>query len=218
MPRNMSFALTTEACRNFEKTVTRRNGWWDLKTGEILQQVEKGMGLRKGEKIQKIHPIQIIDCRSEPINELVLLEKPDYGPREMILEGFPGRDPMDFVNMYCEHNKCHNREIVNRIEFRYYLTGPSAEQIQIPERIATCPSCKAPLIINPDGWQLLEDGTMICDSFTSSCATEPDMEAIKQYREFEDIHRAGFEMPYVYWLPIDSRIEIWLNATFRFEL
>ena len=45
MPRNMSFMLTTEQVRNKTKTVTRRLGWWFLKPGEIVNAVEKGMGL-----------------------------------------------------------------------------------------------------------------------------------------------------------------------------
>ena len=50
MPRNMSFAMTTEQVRNQTKTVTRRQGWRFLNAGDILQPVVKGMGLKKGEK------------------------------------------------------------------------------------------------------------------------------------------------------------------------
>jgi len=49
--RNMSFAMTTKQVRNQTKTVTRRFGWWFLKAGDIVQPVEKAMGLKKGEKI-----------------------------------------------------------------------------------------------------------------------------------------------------------------------
>lgn len=216
MPRNMSFALTTAACRNYEKTVTRRNGWWDVKPGEIIQQVEKGMGLAKGETVKKIHQIQIIGTRSEAINELVLLDRPEYGPAEMILEGFPGRDPMDFVNMYCAHNKCHNRVIVNRIEFRYYLTGPAAERIAIPARIGVCPGCGQALTVEPYEHYLDTDGTMICSGYTLSCATQPDPG--DESFEYDENHGMVNSMTYIYWMPIQERIDQYLKDTFRFEL
>ena len=59
--RNMSFAMTTEAVRNQTKTVTRRFGWWFLKPGDMVQPVEKAMGLRKGEVgymglVLSVHP------------------------------------------------------------------------------------------------------------------------------------------------------------------
>ena len=47
MPRNMSFAMTTEQIRARTKTVTRRFGWWFLKAGDQVWAVEKAMGLKK---------------------------------------------------------------------------------------------------------------------------------------------------------------------------
>lgn len=58
MPRNMSFSITTDQVRNREKNVTRRNGWWFLKSGDIVNAVEKTMGLKKGEKIKRICQIR----------------------------------------------------------------------------------------------------------------------------------------------------------------
>lgn len=43
MPRNMSFALTTDQVKDRVKTVTRRNGWWFLKPGDIVNAVKKGV-------------------------------------------------------------------------------------------------------------------------------------------------------------------------------
>ena len=54
MPRNMSFALTTNQVKKKEKTVTRRCGWWFLKPGDVVNAVEKSMGLKKGEKIARV--------------------------------------------------------------------------------------------------------------------------------------------------------------------
>jgi len=46
--------LTTSQIKNKPKTVTRRLGWWYLQPGNIINAVEKGMGLKKGEKVKKI--------------------------------------------------------------------------------------------------------------------------------------------------------------------
>lgn len=51
--RNISFALTTEQIRNQTKTVTRRVGWANLKPGTLLQPIEKGQGLKKGDRARK---------------------------------------------------------------------------------------------------------------------------------------------------------------------
>lgn len=49
--RNISFALTTPQFKSRSKDVTRRIGWWFLKPGDVVMGVEKGMGLKKGEKV-----------------------------------------------------------------------------------------------------------------------------------------------------------------------
>lgn len=49
--KNISFMLTTEQVRTRIKTVTRRMGWRNSKPGDVLCGVEKGMGLKAGEKI-----------------------------------------------------------------------------------------------------------------------------------------------------------------------
>lgn len=66
--RNMSFALTTPQAYAQVKPVTRRLGWWNLQPGELVQQVVKGMGLKKGEKIERIHVIEIVSVTPERLN------------------------------------------------------------------------------------------------------------------------------------------------------
>ena len=61
------FFLTTDQVRNRTKTVTRRNGWWFLKPGEIVNAVEKAMGLKRGEKIKRICQIRIVSTRAESL-------------------------------------------------------------------------------------------------------------------------------------------------------
>jgi hypothetical protein len=111
MARNMSFMLTTEQVRNKTKRVTRRLGWWNLKPGEIVNACVKCMGLKKGEKIERICQIKIVSTRPEPLG--------DISQADVILEGFLEWKPEQFVIMFMEHNKCHWSKPVNRIEFEY---------------------------------------------------------------------------------------------------
>jgi len=112
MPRNMSFAMTPNQITKQTKTVTRRYGWWFLKPGDIVQPVEKAMGLRKGEKICKIGPpVKIISARAVRLCDI---DKDDC-----IKEGFPEFDPDDFVDMIQKHYGRDPTEKINRIEFEY---------------------------------------------------------------------------------------------------
>ena len=111
MPRNMSFSITTPQFTARTKTVTRRCGWWFLKPGDVVCGVEKGRGLKKGEKVKRLGMIRIVSTRPE---QLCLIDAPDVAR-----EGFPDSTPADFVAMYCSHNKIAPDAIVNRIDFEY---------------------------------------------------------------------------------------------------
>ena len=111
MPRNMSHALTTEQAYNKTKDVTRRDGWWFLKKGDIIQQVEKAMGLKKGEKIKKIHLVEVVSTYAEPLNKIT--------QEDVIREGFPDWTPKDFVDFYVKESGCKENKILNRIEYKY---------------------------------------------------------------------------------------------------
>ena len=111
MPRNMSFALTTEQIRNRTKTVTRRFGWWNLKPGEILNACVKCMGLRKGEKIEVIRQIRVISIQRE---QLYKISKADVNR-----EGFPAWNRIDFLDFFMHTHNCDGLAEVNRIEFEY---------------------------------------------------------------------------------------------------
>jgi hypothetical protein len=119
MPRNMSFAMTTEQARNKTKDVTRRLGWWFLKPGDIVQQVEKGMGLGKGGKVVRLHLIEIVSVRREPLQRLV--DKPyRYGNEEARREGFPEMSGWEFVQHFLRNHPGKDASLeVNRIEFKY---------------------------------------------------------------------------------------------------
>lgn len=116
--RNMSFALTTEQmrARPRRKRVTRRIGWTAAKAGDLAQPVVKGMGLRKGEKVERINPpIRFISVRREQIRRMT--DDLEYGRAEVIAEGFPDLTPAEFVAMLCSKNRCRPDRFVTRIEF-----------------------------------------------------------------------------------------------------
>lgn len=120
--RNMSFMLTTRQFRARTKTVTRRMGWANLKPGDIVCGVEKGMGLKAGEKVVKMSLIRVIATRPEPLRRL--LDDPGYGKAECIKEGF-GDDPVlsqpaAFVEFFCRsHRGCTPDAVPTRIEYEY---------------------------------------------------------------------------------------------------
>lgn len=119
MPRHMSFALTTEQIRGRTKTVTRRKGWLFLRAGDRVIACAKCMGLRRGEKLQRLATLEVVDVRRERLT--ALLRDDAYGAGEAAREGFPGMTGQQFVEMFCRHMRplhgCATE--VTRIEFRY---------------------------------------------------------------------------------------------------
>lgn len=110
--RRMSFALTKEQILNQTKTVTRRNGWKNLKPGDLIQPVEKCMGLQKGEKQVLLGcPIRV---KSISVQKLHQITKAD-----LVKEGFPKMTKEAFIVLYRTANKCDRNKRVNRIEFEY---------------------------------------------------------------------------------------------------
>ena len=118
--RNMSFSLTQEQARTRTKDVTRRQHWDNLKPGDMIQQIVKGQGLKKGQHVEKIHIIRIISVQAEHVDDIVSRWYRD-GKFEAGREGFPqwvGQE-WRFVEMYCKANKCRCFDDCNRIEFEY---------------------------------------------------------------------------------------------------
>ncbi|MEN0051222.1 MAG: hypothetical protein AAF806_29425 [Bacteroidota bacterium] len=123
--RRISFALTKRQVEEQTKTVTRRNGWKWLKVGSLLQPIEKGMGLKKGEKQVLIGlPIQVLFVNQEPLNQIT--------QAEVIKEGFPDWTPEQFVAFYAKHNNCREDHEVTRIEFKYLTIR------ELPEDLLVC--------------------------------------------------------------------------------
>jgi hypothetical protein len=125
--RNMSFALTTQQILDRSKTVTRRVGWNFLKPGDLIQAVEKGQGLKKGEQVKKLAVIRVKDVRREALDAIT--------DGDVVAEGFPEMSPLDFVVMFCASHRlkewqgwpelrdstrqCVPTDQVTRIEFEY---------------------------------------------------------------------------------------------------
>ena len=117
--RNISCALTTPQILDQSKDVTRRMGWLHLKPGDLIQPVKKCMGLKPGEKIEKLGcPIATINARREPLRSMT--DDMEYGRNECLREGFPNLTPVQFIEMFCAtHKGCSPESIVTRIEFNY---------------------------------------------------------------------------------------------------
>jgi len=131
--RRMSFSLTKEAVLLQNKTITRRQGWAKLKVGQLVQPIEKGMGLKKGEKQKLIGcPIRIRDIRWEPIEAIT--------PSDVVLEGFPDMSVEEFIFMYCKANKVKPSDFCRRIWYEYTVPLTIEERneliLQITNRAA----------------------------------------------------------------------------------
>lgn len=119
--RRMSFALTTKQMRERKKWVTRRTGWANVKPGTVILAVTKTMGLKKGERAEVLGTIRVRSVRREELGALFQLP---YGEEEMELEGFPGRDPGEFVAWLCRRSPgVTPQTVVSRIEFEHLDVG-----------------------------------------------------------------------------------------------
>lgn len=127
--RNISFSITTPQIRARTKDVTRRLGWANLKVGDQLCAVEKGMGLKAGERVVRLCIIEVVDVRFERLDRLADDYTPQaaaYGLIETRREGFPDWSAHDFVGMFLRtHKGCELNSVVTRIEFKY-VDSPDA--------------------------------------------------------------------------------------------
>lgn len=116
MPRKISFSLTTPQFLAGTKDVTRRLGWEKAKPGDLMDAVEKAMGLKKGERMVILGRIRLIDVRFEPLGQMIADRV--YGKREVVREGFPNMSPDEFVAFFCQsHTGCWPARVITRLEF-----------------------------------------------------------------------------------------------------
>ncbi len=109
MPRFISFMHTERQFLDGSKTVTRRKGWANLKAGQILEACEKCQGLKKGEKLNRLGLLRVVDVRRESLKAIT--------HDECIREGFPDYTPSQFVQFYCRQFKCTDDFVITRSEF-----------------------------------------------------------------------------------------------------
>ena len=147
MARLMSVAFTEQAVRERRKTVTRRKGWIFLKPGDRLTLCRKVMGRKPGEPLVRLAEVEVERVHRSPLATLTdypltaypafLLRNPlsDYLWRdweewralEMVLEGFPGMDPAEFVQrFFVAAQGMTPSDMVTRIEWRYLDAGDGA--------------------------------------------------------------------------------------------
>ncbi len=126
MPRRMSCWLTKEQVRDESKDVTRRHEdtWTDLKPGDRLTLIEKGMGLPKGSKQVVLKEVEVTSVRVEPLH---LIDED-----ECRREGFPNMEPEEFAVWWAEshgHRWSTQNEFMaikcRRIAWRYLDAPPS---------------------------------------------------------------------------------------------
>lgn len=119
--RNMSFSKTTQQIKDRTKTVTRRWGWWDLKDGERMCAVEKAMGLKKGEKINRLCVIEILNTCPAPLCNIT--------KAECVFEGFPDSEPFELAALLIDMRpkKC-KYDHPNRIAFKYIEEGMETKE------------------------------------------------------------------------------------------
>ena len=116
--RNMSFSLTTEAAKKGTdyKDVTRRVGWAFLKPGEHFGMVEKGMGLKKGEKVKKFGEGECVSNTSERVDAIISMPFRAI-KKETARESFGHLSEVEFVYMFCKHMGVNPSTIIHRIEY-----------------------------------------------------------------------------------------------------
>lgn len=102
MSRRMSVSMTLDAVRDRTKTVTRRHvdTWKNLKPGDRLTLIEKGMGLPKGAKQVVVAEVEVVAVDVESIRDVEL------DPEEIRREGFDPAEwtPLTWATWWAGHH------------------------------------------------------------------------------------------------------------------
>ena len=91
---------------------------------------------------------------------------------------------------------------------------PADKLIDVPGDVAVCPYCGAALFVQCEQWSQQDDGSWAADNVHADCTGETDV-GTPQWEEWLDSHS---QMPYVYKLPVDMKVEKWVNEHYRFDL
>lgn len=91
---------------------------------------------------------------------------------------------------------------------------PTDHTFDIPPEVAICPYCDARLTAHCEAWtETDEESIWEAEQVSVDCDTQPDLDS-DEWDEWADIHT---DMPYVYWLPVSTKVEQWIDKNFRFQ-
>lgn len=94
-----------------------------------------------------------------------------------------------------------------------YENVPLDHTFEIPSVVAKCPYCDSKLFAQCLSWIESDDGDgWIVEQMQVDCESEPDPDT-NEWDEWTAIHS---DMPYVYQLAVENKIEKWINQNFRF--
>lgn len=114
--RVISMAMTHKQFCDGTKDVTRRLGWLHGVVGMRLRVVRKAQGLSRGDRMETLGYIELVDVRRELLSRMI--SEKDYGPVECRREGFPLWTPDKFVRFFCETHFVKPTAIITRLEFK----------------------------------------------------------------------------------------------------
>ena len=134
--RHISCSMTIRQIYARLKTETRRLKWLDVKPGDLLQFVDRCMGLKKGEQPVPIAIVVVTAVRNE---SLLRIDK-----QGCIAEGFPNLEPAEFVETFASHAKIDCERLVTVINFKYIPGGRT--RIKGVCRHCGCTNCDPCLI------------------------------------------------------------------------
>ena len=72
--------------------------------------IEKGLGLKKGQKIKRLGVIETLAVHREQLSYI--------SSSDVIKEGFPEMTTGEFIRFFCQANSCFENSLVSRIEFK----------------------------------------------------------------------------------------------------
>lgn len=85
--------------------------------------------------------------------------------------------------------------------------------IDVPKDVAVCPYCGAVVTASFTAWTEDDNGQWMAAEVGVDCASEPDIDS-DEWWEWFHIHS---DMPYVYQLPVDTKVLAWVNQHYRFN-
>jgi hypothetical protein len=96
----------------------------------------------------------------------------------------------------------------------YTLVNPRAV-FRVPKDVETCPICGAQILLEFDEFEQDADGQWMPTAcgLHPNCETEPEIGG----HFWEDWFSGHWSMPYVDWLPVESRLLKWFNAHYRLD-